>query len=254
MPRWDRLEGHAWGNRGELSLFHQPRRHSELTRLITVRFPPGKLGNPVLWTVPIWLVACGLSRYVYSPIASWVDPGPIVLVLIPIVLGWLVIGLFGLPQLGLAVGLFMLFINCIPLGLGLRRCYRRCKPWTIAVACVLIGTLVSTYTFYSSASRIYGVRMVEAMGGEVRLARLAGEFSFGIPTTVCWVDVPGKDLDDNDLDKLIRALDKIGVKDCRVDLGGTGLSEAQRCKLMNDGPASHLNYSVPRRTRWQKTK
>ncbi len=45
--------------------------------------------------------------------------------------------------------------------------------------------------FYSSASRIHGVSIVEAMGGEVRLARLTGEFSFGIPKTICWVDFSG---------------------------------------------------------------
>ena len=91
--------------------------------------------------------------------------------------------------------------------------------------------------------------MVEALGGEVRLARLTGEFSFGIPTTVCWVEFSETDFDDDDLNQLIRALDKIGVKDCRVDLGVSTFSETQRRKLMNDGPASHLNYSVPTRTR-----
>ena len=95
--------------------------------------------------------------------------------------------------------------------------------------------------------------MVETMGGEARLARLTGEFSFGIPTTVCWVEFPGTDFDDDDLDELIRALDKIRVKDCRVDPGVTTLSETQRRKLMHDGPASHLNYSVPRLTRGRKT-
>ena len=128
----------------------------------------------MLWTVPIWLVACGLSWYVFSPIASWVDPGPIVLVLIPIVLSWLVLGLIGLPQLGLAVGLFVLFVSCIPLALGMRICYRRFKPRTIAVVCVLIGTLVCTYAFYSSASRIHGVRMVGAMGGTTCLRGALG--------------------------------------------------------------------------------
>ncbi len=32
------------------------------------RFPLGKLGIPLLWTVPIWSVACGLSWYVSSSI------------------------------------------------------------------------------------------------------------------------------------------------------------------------------------------
>ena len=174
------------------------------------------------------------------------------LVLIPIVLGRLVLGLIGLPRLGLAVGLLVLFICCIPLALGIRRCYRRFKPRTLAIICVLIGVLVFTYTIYFSASRIHGVRMVEAMGGEARLARLAGEFSIGIPATVCWAKFYKTDFDDHDLGELIRALDKIGVKDCRVDLGVTTLSEAQRRKLMNNGPASHLNYSIPRRTRRQR--
>jgi hypothetical protein len=95
-----------------------------------------------------------------SPTANWVDPGPTVLVLIPIVLGRLVLGLIGLPRLGLAVGLLVLFICCIPLALGIRRCYRRFKPRTIAIVCVLPGILVFTYTLYLSGSRIHGVRMV----------------------------------------------------------------------------------------------
>ncbi len=107
---------------------------------------------------------------------------------------------------------------------------QRMKLFAIAMVGVVLTSAALVVIF--RGQRQAGIDAVEAMGGSVRIRRVNQMF-LPIKKTVCWVKFTQSNFSERELEQLIRALQRIGVRDTRIDLGRTTVDDAGRQQLMS---------------------
>ncbi|MEM7315742.1 MAG: hypothetical protein AAF497_21600 [Planctomycetota bacterium] len=102
---------------------------------------------------------------------------------------------------------------------------------TFPKATAILLLLIVAYFVLGRVTRNMAITRLRDMGVSVKIKRVAGAFS-PIPFPVCWIDVGETVLDDKQLEQFFIAVRQLNMSDCRVALGRTAVTQAQRSRLM----------------------